>query len=271
MMNDHFSLQGKVALITGAGNGIGAACARCFAQSGAAVMASDINGERVEALARELVGEGFEVKAIQHDVAKEDDWARVVDALADWYDGWDILVNNAGIYIGGKLEENSLSQLHRINGINIDSIFLGTQFAASAMQPDGRFGRGGSIINLSSIAGLIGVPGHSIYGATKGAVRSLTKHSAVEFAAFGYGIRVNSLHPGLIATEMGHLVFKDFVEVGLASSESEAQKMLENQMIPMGRLGDVQDIALAAQFLASDASSYMTGSELTVDGGFTAT
>ncbi|WP_372777028.1 SDR family NAD(P)-dependent oxidoreductase [Litorivivens sp.] len=271
MMNDHFSLQGKVALITGAGNGIGAACARCFAQSGAAVMASDINGERVEALARELVGEGFEVKAIQHDVAKEDDWARVVDALADWHDGWDILVNNAGIYIGGKLEENSLSQLHRINGINIDSIFLGTQFAASAMQPDGRFGRGGSIINLSSIAGLIGVPGHSIYGATKGAVRSLTKHSAVEFAAFGYGIRVNSLHPGLIATEMGYLVFKDFVEVGLASSESEAQKMLENQMIPMGRLGDVQDIALAAQFLASDASSYMTGSELTVDGGFTAT
>lgn len=270
-MKDPFSLAGKVALVTGAASGIGAACTRRFAQSGAAVMASDIDGEKAEQLARELSDQGLEVKAIQHDVSQEADWKRVVDAIATWKGAWNVLVNNAGIYIGGRLEDNSLAQLHRINGINIDSIFLGTQFAAHAMKPNGRFGQGGSVINLSSIAGLIGVPGHAIYGATKGAVRSLTKHSAVEFAAFGYGIRVNSLHPGLIETEMGALVFKDFVEVGLAQSEDEARQILQTRMIPMGRLGSVEDIAQAAQFLASDASAYMTGSELTIDGGFTAT
>lgn len=270
-MKDPFSLAGKVALITGAASGIGAACARRFAQSGAAVMASDIDVDKVTALAEELRAQGFDVKAIQHDVAREADWQRVIDALAEWKNAWDVLVNNAGIYIGGRIEDNRLDQLTQINSINIDSIFLGTRFAAKTMQPGGQFGAGGSVINLSSIAGLVGVPGHAIYGATKGAVRSFTKHSAVEFAAFGYGIRVNSLHPGLIETEMGALVFADFVEVGLAESEAQAREMLENGMIPMGCLGSSEDIALAAQFLASDASAYMTGSELTVDGGFTAT
>ena len=138
------------------------------------------------------------------------------------------------------------------------------------MQPGGCFGKGGSVINLSSIAGLIGVPGHSIYGATKGSVRSISKHSAVEFARFGYGIRVNSLHPGLIDTAMAQQVYDDFVDVGLTQSREEATAVLEQQMIPMGRLGTAEDIANAALFLASDASAYISGAELTVDGGFTA-
>lgn len=270
-MTNPFLLDGKVALVTGAASGIGEACARCFAESGAAVMLSDINADKVHAIAKELTDKGCDVQAIAHDVCQESDWQRVVDALADWKNQWHILVNNAGIYIGGKIEENTQAQVTTINRVNIDSIFLGTRFAASEMQPKGRFGQGGSIINISSIAGLIGVPGHAIYGATKGAVRSFSKHSAVEFAAFGYGIRVNSLHPGLIETDMGALVFDDFVAIGLAESIDHAKELLQTQMIPMGRLGSTRDIALAAQFLASDASAYMTGAELTIDGGFTAT
>ena len=270
-MSNPFSLDGKVALITGAAGGIGEACARCFAESGAAVMLSDINAGKVSELANELRESGCEARAIEHDVCQEDGWQRVVEALAEWKNQWHILVNNAGIYIGGKIEDNTRAQVTAINRVNIDSIFLGTRVAATEMQPKGRFGQGGSIINISSIAGLIGVPGHAIYGATKGAVRSFSKHSAVEFAAFGYGIRVNSLHQGLIDTDMGALVFDDFVSIGLAESVEQARNLLQGQMIPMGRLGSSRDIALAAQFLASDASAYMTGAELTVDGGFTAT
>ncbi len=132
-------------------------------------------------------------------------------------------------------------------------------------QSGGHFGHGGSIINLSSIAGLIGVPGHSIYGASKGAVASFSRHAAVEFARCGYGVRGNSLHPGLIATAMGEKVFDDFVEIGLAADVAQAREMLEQQMIPSGRLGNV-----ARRRSTSAASSYVTGVELTVDGGFTA-
>ena len=265
-----FGLEGKVAVVTGAGAGIGEACARIFAQAGAAVIVSDINLEACERIAADLNEQGFQARAMRLDVTSEADWAELKTVLQAWKNRWDVLLNNAGIYIGGMLENNTSAQVSKINQINIESVFLGTRAAAESMKLGSTFGHGGSIINLSSIAGLIGVPGHSIYGATKGAVRSLTKHSAVEFAKFGYGVRVNSLHPGLIETAMGDQALQDFVDIGVVANVDEAAALLKSAMIPMGRLGNVKDIANAALYLASDASSYVTGIELTVDGGFCA-
>ena len=268
-MTDLFKLDGKTVIITGSGAGIGAECARLFARVGANVMVTDINLEAAEAVAKNCRDKGFSARAMQHDVTNEADWQNVCKATIEAFDAWDVLLNNAGIYIGGLIVNNKLEQVKRINETNIESVFLGMKYAAQYMQPDGKAGRGGSIINLSSVAGLIGVPGHAIYGATKGAVRSYSKHAAVEFGALGYGIRVNSLHPGLIDTAMGDKVFDDFVDIGLAETREAADAIIM-AMTPSKRLGTTTDIANAALFLASDASSFMTGSELVVDGGMSA-
>lgn len=265
-----FSLAGRTAVVTGAAAGIGEATARLFAAAGADVMLCDLDVDRCETVAASIAEQGGSARCLAMDVSQEPHWNRLLDALTEWTGRWDALMNNAGIYIGGTVESNTSAQLQRIHDINVNSVFLGTRIAASVMKPGGRFAQGGSIINLSSIAGLIGVPGHSIYGASKGAVASFSRHTAIEFARFGYGIRVNSLHPGLIATAMGTKVFDDFVEIGLAENVDQARQILEQQMIPCGRLGRVEDIANAALFLAAEASSYVTGIELTVDGGFTA-
>jgi len=143
------------------------------------------------------------------------------------------------------------------------------KYAAEAMRDGGQAGKGGSIINLSSVAGLVGIPGHTAYGSTKGAVRLYTKHAAVEFARLGYGVRVNSVHPGLIETAMGDKVFSDLVEAGMVADIEQAREFVL-QMTPMGRLGKVDDIANMVLFLASDAAGYCTGAEFVVDGGVTA-
>jgi NAD(P)-dependent dehydrogenase (short-subunit alcohol dehydrogenase family) len=190
----------------------------------------------------------------------------VIEATLDAFGGLDVLVNNAGIYQGGTLESNTLEEVRRVHSINVESIFLGTRQAVLAMKPGGRAGRGGSIVNVSSVAGLFGVPGHSAYGSTKGAVRLYTKHAAVEFGALGYGIRVNSVHPGLIDTAMGEEVFRDFVSIGVAPDLAAARERVLG-MVPLGRLGTPRDVAHMVCFLASDASAYVTGAEFVVDGG----
>ncbi len=268
-MTNPFTLEGKTAVITGAGAGIGAECTRVLARAGAAVMASDINLEAVEAVAAACRDEGLKVQAMHHDVTSEADWQKVADATLETFGNWDVLINNAGIYIGHLLETNTLDQVDRINRVNVDSVFLGMRAAAREMKPGGRAGKGGSIINMSSVAGIIGVPGHAIYGGTKGAVRSYSRHAAVEFGVLGYGIRVNSLHPGLIETEMGEMVFDDFIDIGIAENR-EAAQAIALQMTPARRLGTPIDIANAALFLASDGASYVTGAEISVDGGMAA-
>lgn len=263
------NLTGKVALVTGAAVGIGAACVEALAAAGASVMVTDIDARAGEEATGRWLEAGFDVAFTQQDVTQEADWKRVVEKTVKQFDGLDIVVNNAGVFVGGKLIENTLDEVQKVHRINVDSIFLGMKHAALAMQPGGAVGRGGSIINISSVAGLVGVPGHSAYGSSKGAVRLYTKHAAVEFARLGYGIRVNSVHPGLIETAMGDQVFNDFVAVGLAS-DLEGAKAFVNQVTPMGRLGKPEEVANIVQFLASDAASYVTGSEFVVDGGLSA-
>lgn len=261
-----FNLDNKVALITGAAQGIGAECAKLLAEAGAKVMLTDLQDDKVSQTAHQLLEQGFQVASCQHDVTKPEDWQKAVDNCVAQLGGLDIVVNNAGIFLGGLLMENSLEQVRKINQVNVESVFLGMQYPAKAMQPGGAAGNGGSIINLSSMAGLIGVPGETAYGASKGAVRLYSKHAAVEFGKLGYGIRVNSVHPGLIATAMGDQALQDFVDMGLAPDIDSAKAYVE-QMTPLGRLGTAEEVAQMILFLASDASSYVTAAEFVVDGG----
>lgn len=269
-MGDFADLSGKTALVTGAATGIGAACARELSRAGATVMLTDINVAGCEQLANTLNAGGGRAFSGAQDVTVEETWPQTIEDTVQRCGGLDILVNNAGMYTGGKLVDNTLAAVRRVHQVNVESVFLGMKYAAQAMQPGGTAGNGGSIINMSSVAGLIGVPGHTAYGSTKGAVRLYTKHAAVEFARLGYGIRVNSIHPGLIDTDMGRLVFKDFVEIGLAPDLDAAEAAIL-QMIPLATLGAVEDIARMTRFLASSESSYCTGAEFVVDGGMTAT
>jgi len=264
-----FSLAGKVALVTGAASGIGLECARVLGMAGARVMMGDIDHSGCAAAAAALRAAGLEVQARAQDVTAEGDWQASIEATRAAFGGFDVLVNNAGIYQGGTLESNTLDEVRRVHRVNVDSVFLGMKFAAQAMKPGGAAGRGGSIVNLSSVAGLIGVPGHTAYGSTKGAVRLYTKHAAVEFGVLGYGIRVNSVHPGLIQTAMGEKVFEDFVALGLAPTADEAKTVVLG-MTAVGRLGTARDVANMVLFLASDASGYVTGAEFVVDGGMSA-
>ena len=266
MTHDYFSLAGKAALVTGAGAGIGSACARALAAAGARVMATDIDEASCQKLADEARREGLQVSSMQQDVCDETRWQEVIDATVEEFGGFDILVNNAGIHNNCLLEADTLENLRQLCKVNIESVFLGMKYAAAAMKPGGKAGQGGSIVNLSSAAGMMGVPLESAYGSTKGAVRLYTKHAAVEFAALGYGIRVNSVHPGVIETEMGDALLEGFISNGLVESLDQALELIQS-LTPLGRMGKPEEVANVVHFLASDAASYVTGAEYAVDGG----
>ncbi len=247
-------LDGKVALISGGARGQGATEARMFALEGAKVVFGDIlddEGQRVEAQIRELGGEATYVHL---DVTKEPDWQDAVDAAVRTYGKLNILVNNAGILIRKNIEETTVEDWDRIFSINAKGVFLGTKACIPAIREAG----GGSIVNISSTAGLVSSPsGSASYTATKGAVRLLTKSTAIQYAK--EGIRCNSVHPGPIETEM----LQD-------SLNDPAAMELRMQRLPMGRVGKPEEVAYGVIYLASDESSFVTGSELVIDGGTTA-
>ena len=247
-------LEGKVALISGGARGQGAAEARLFAQEGAKVVFGDLldqEGKQVEAQINESGGEATYVHL---DVTKEADWVAAVKETVNRYGRLDVLVNNAGISIRKSIEDTTVEDWDRIMDINAKGVFLGTKQAIPAMREAG----GGSIINISSIAGIVGGPftGGS-YAATKGAVRLLTKSTAIQYAK--EGIRCNSVHPGLLETPMTQDLLAD-----------PATRDMRTQRIPLGKIGTAEDVAYGVLFLASDESSFMTGSELVIDGGQTA-
>ena len=247
-------LANKVALISGGARGMGAVEARLFTQEGAKVCIADLLEEQGRALAAEIADAGGDAMFVRLDVNSEREWMEAVDAVVSAYGRLDILVNNAGIYQRANVEETSSADWDRMLSINGRGVFIGTKAAIPAMRAAG----GGSIVNISSVAGIIGSAGATAYNASKGAVRLLTKSTAVQHAA--ENIRANSVHPGPIETDMLDLVFPE-----------EGMREARALNIPLGRMGRAEDVAKGVLFLASDESSYMTGSELVIDGGFTAT
>lgn len=249
----------KVALVTGGAMGIGEACARLMAKEGAAVAISDLNVSRGSSLAEEINCAGGAAFFIEQDVGDEARWRRVVDAIVERFGRLNIVVNNAGLGIGGDVEHATLDDWHRLMRVNLDGVFLGTKYGVQTMR---RFG-GGSIVNLSSIEGLVGDPNLAAYNASKGGVRLLTKSAALYCARAGYNIRVNSVHPGYIWTPM----VEHYLE---ASGDVEGGRKALNAMHPVGHIGEPNDIAYGVLYLASDESKFMTGAELVIDGGYTA-
>jgi NAD(P)-dependent dehydrogenase (short-subunit alcohol dehydrogenase family) len=265
-----FRLDGKVALVTGASRGIGASCAKLLAQAGAKVLATDVLEKEGRVVVEGIRQSGHEAAFEILDVASEKSWEAGVKAALERFGGLDVLVNNAGIEIVKPILETSFGDWRNLHSVNLDGVFLGMKSAVGAMMPGGAAGRGGSIVNMSSIAGLIGFPFMSAYCSSKGAVRNLSKAVAVECAKMGYGIRVNSVHPGFIGTT--RMAERFFASVADLLFEGNREKAVEycKGLTPAGHIGNPVDIAAAVLFLSSDASGFITGTELTVDGGFTA-
>lgn len=252
-------VQGKVALITGAAKGIGREAALLLAREGARVAVTDVDEAEGRKVAEAIAAAGGEALFLTQDVADEAQWQAVIAAVVARFGALNILVNNAGVALSGSVEETSLEDWRWLMSINLDAVFLGTKHAILAMKETG----GGSIVNLSSIEGIIGDPNLAAYNASKGGVRIFTKSAALHCAKAGYKIRVNSVHPGYIWTPM--------VEGFLNETEDPAAgKEGLVSLHPIGRLGVASDIANGILYLASDESSFMTGSELVIDGGYTA-
>jgi 3(or 17)beta-hydroxysteroid dehydrogenase len=246
---------GKIALVTGASSGIGRAISIMLAREGAKVVLTDVQDPEGRAVADEIITAGGEAIFIHHDVASEADWTNALDAANRRFGGLDVLVNNAGVLFNASIEQTTLERWRWLMSVNCDGVFLGTRAAIVAMKR-----RGGSIINISSIAGLFGFERLSAYGASKGAVRAFTKAAAIEYAKAR--IRINSVHPGGIWTPMLEDVLG---ERGSTSADAAA-----SAMHPIGHAGEPDDIAHAVLYLASDESRFVTGAELVVDGGYTA-
>ena len=249
----------KVALITGGAMGIGEACARLMAKEGASVVISDVNVTLGSSLAEEIACSGHAAQFIEQDVGDELRWREVMNTVVDRFGRLDTVVNNAGLGIGGDVEHATLDEWRRLMRVNLDGVFLGTKYGVQTLR---RFG-GGSIVNLSSIEGLVGDPNLAAYNSSKGGVRLLTKSAALYCAKSGYNIRVNSVHPGYIWTPM--------VENYLAATgDVESGRKMLNALHPVGHVGEPNDIAYGVVYLASDESKFMTGAELVIDGGYTA-
>lgn len=247
-------LDGKVALITGGARGMGASEAQLFLDEGAKVIITDILDDAGKETAKRLSPDGSRCIYLHHDVTKESDWETVLkDALAA-FGQIDVLVNNAGIFERGTVMDTSLADFERTMSINVTGVFLGMKTVAPHMVQR----QNGSIINISSVAGLNGTPGFLAYGASKWAVRGMTKGVAKELAPFG--VRVNSIHPGIIDTPM----LQTFDEAG------EGVREMVRTRIPLGYEAEPIHVARLALYLGSDDSAYSTGSEFIVDGGWSA-
>jgi NAD(P)-dependent dehydrogenase (short-subunit alcohol dehydrogenase family) len=254
-------VRDKVAIITGGALGLGAASARMLAREGATVVLTDLKDNEGQAVAKDITAKGGKALYLHHDVASEEDWEKVVARTVKEFGRLDVLVNNAGVGVGAPPEEQTLEQWRWLMSINLDGVFLGTKHAILAMKEHPP--KGGSIINLSSIEGLVGDPNLGAYNASKGGVRLYTKSVALYCAKSGLNIRVNSIHPGYIWTPMVENYLKESGDV------AEGRKAVD-AMHPIGHVGEPDDIAYGVVYLASDESKFVTGSELVIDGGYTA-
>lgn len=263
-------LEGRIALVSGGLRGIGLACAERFLAEGAQVVLTDLEAADTEFAQATLSRLGQAASYVSANVAEEADWDRVLAAVTERHGKLHILVNNAGIDLTGPVAETSLESWRRIMSINVDGVFLGVRSFVPLLEASGRDVKGGaSIINVSSIMGLVGMGEVAGYNASKGAVRLFTKSIALEFAEKKMPIRANSLHPGFVMTPLLRQGFERWVEKGIAEKPEELVDLMSSKT-PMARLADPSELAGAAYFLASSDSSYMTGAELVIDGGWTA-
>ncbi|MGG4605268.1 SDR family oxidoreductase [Paenalcaligenes sp. Me131] len=247
----------KVALVTGGALGIGRATAELLAREGAKVVVTDVKQKEGEEVVARIKAQGGEAIFVQHDASSEEQWKAAIAESLKAFGKLNIVVNNAGIALGKTVEDTTLAEWRKVQEINLDGVFLGTKYGIEALRKSG----GGSIVNLSSIEGLVGDPGLAAYNASKGGVRIFTKSAALHCAQAGYGIRINSVHPGYIWTPM---------VAGLAESEQTEKYKRLVSLHPIGHLGEADDIAYGILYLASDESKFVTGSELVIDGGYTA-
>lgn len=252
-------VAGKVAIVTGGAGGIGRAIARRLARNGATVVLTDLREDDGRRAVAELAAEGITASFVAHDVTREEDWERVTRHVVDAHGQLDILVNNAGVSasVGQPFDEIPLDEWKRVMSVNLDGAFLGTRAAVRAMKQGG----GGSIVNIGSIAGLVGTRGGAAYGASKGGVHALTRQAAYSCGKHGYNVRVNSILPSYVWTDL--IAAKAIREFG---SKEDAIAALAARTL-LGRLNEPDDVASAVLFLASDESRQITGIELVLDGG----
>lgn len=262
-------LEGKTALVTGAGRGIGEAIAVHLALEGAQVRVTDVDGVAAETCADHINQSGGMAVAAKLDVTRQADW----DAVAGQLTHLDILVHNAGIEGVAPFGELDLELWRRVQAVNVEAAFIGTKTLLKALQAAGSANpaAGASVILMSSVMGIVAVPDQCAYNTSKGALRQMAKALAIEFARKGLKIRVNSVHPGLINTPMAQEIIETWIKKGLTESGSlDDIKAAMAGMHPLGRLGRPEDIAFGVVYLASDEASFVTGSELVIDGGWTA-
>jgi NAD(P)-dependent dehydrogenase (short-subunit alcohol dehydrogenase family) len=265
-----YDLAGRKALVTGGARGLGEGMARALARAGAAVVIADIREDLGKATASSLREDGADAEFVALDVTSDDSWAQAMPQAIAHLSGLDILVNNAGIEITSLLIDLDADGVRRMLEVNVLGTALGIKHGFRAMRPGGpgnaAGGSGGAIVNVSSVAATIAFPGIAGYSATKSAVDRLTRVAAAESGRLGYGVRVNCVYPGLVPTEMGNQLAVDCAAIGLFPSPQEAAGAVIG-LTPLGRLGEVPDIADVVVFLASDGARFVTGAGLPVDGG----
>jgi NAD(P)-dependent dehydrogenase (short-subunit alcohol dehydrogenase family) len=254
-------LAGRHALVTGGARGLGAGMVQALTTAGATVMIGDVLDDLAAQTAAELGA-----RSVPLDVTDEASWEGAIAATVEQLGGFDVLVNNAGIEISGLLVDAAADDLRRMLEVNVLGTALGVKHGLRAMRPGGAAGQGGAIVNVASVAATIAFPGIAGYSATKSAVDRLTRVAAFEAGKLGFGVRVNCVYPGLVPTEMGQRLAVDVAELGLFESPEAAVGAVV-ELTPLGRLGEVADMADAVVFLASDSARFITGAGLPVDGG----
>lgn len=261
-----FDLTGRTAVVTGGAQGLGLAMATALSTAGATVVLADRAEEEGTKAAEDLRGAGADAHFVTLDVTQEAEWEAAIATVVELTGGLDLLINNAGIEVTALLADVEVQALRDMLDVNIVGTILGIKHGFRAMRPEGAAGQGGSIINIASVAATIAFPGIAGYSGTKSAVDRITKVAAMESGKLGYGVRVNCVYPGLVPTAMGMKLAVETSALGLFESPEAAVGAVVD-LTPLGRLGEPADIADAVVFLATDASRFITGAGLPVDGG----
>ncbi|AZG47598.1 SDR family NAD(P)-dependent oxidoreductase [Gordonia insulae] len=261
-----YDLTGRVALVTGGAQGLGAGMAEALAAAGASVAIADVQNQLGEETASALRAQGAKAEFVALDVTDDGQWATAVEKVVGALGGLDIVVNNAGIEVTNLIVDLDADSARKMLDVNVIGTALGIKHAFRAMRPEGPGGKGGAVVNIASVAATIAFPGIGVYSATKSAIDRLTRVAAMESGKLGYGVRVNCIYPALTPTAMGNKLAVDCAELGLFPSPEAAAGAVA-EMTPLGRLGQVDDMADAVVFLSSDAAKFITGAGLPVDGG----